>query len=435
MVSKNIANPLHSAQAPSHSPPLIGPLSPKSSPSMFSSALSFDHWSRDTLIALIAIFALLPASTAENQSPNYTLFVGVDLFLQHETEVVLIRKLERKKALLDTPNRDVVPLKDGVGFTWKMATKVSSVSATIDGLDSKRAFSPANDPKLQTMKMQSNVQGYLADRVTVAQAGIAQAASNASFADAAAANPYAPGPQSFDETGAGLMVNADAALDAASLSMDSLHTSGVYDEMTDGDGKPNQYDALEVRFDISSDSPIANAVVVVIADIKSGDTVASTSFHREVGKVTPKPRRVVITQLGMPAGYEWEATKIYLFNYGEEIPTNLSERSYKITNDQAGEFVQIAHLFEHKNQTLSARPVWSVAPLSLMGASDPRIYNLPVALDIDDQGNLVHMHETNQGIPSSVRTVLQQMTFLPALDSGKPVASTVTVNPADFFKD
>ena len=366
---------------------------------------------------------------------EYTLFVGVDLFVKHDKEIVGIRKLERKRALLDTPDHAKVPLNEGTGFSWKMATKVSSVSATIGDLESKRVFSPANDPKMQTMKMQSNVQGYLSDRVSVAQAGIARAAEQAVFADAAAANPYNSAPQSFDQSSTGLIMNADAALNSANMNMDSLHTSGILDSMTDADGRANQYDALELIFNVSADSPMADAFVVVVAEIKSNDTVASTSFHREIGQVSTEPRRVVIIQQGLPPGYELEGTKVYLFNYGEEIPTNLSERSYQITDAQAREFVQIDYLATHKNETLPARPVWSIAPRPLMAASNPRGYDIPVMLDVGADGKLVAIHESNRVIPDQIRNIVHQLSFFPALERGKPIASTITVNPADFFKN
>jgi hypothetical protein len=388
-------------------------------------ALSIGAWGVITFSSL----------TAQSVESDYTLFVGVDLFMKHHDDAVSILKLENKRALLNTPERDAVLLSDGAGFSWKMATKVSSVSATIADLDTKPVFSPANDPKMQTMKMQSNMQSYLSERVGVAQAGIARAANQAVFAESAAANPFNSEVQSFDQSASGMGVNADAFLDSATLNMDSLQTSGLFDDLTDADGNANQFDAMEVSFTISSSIPMANAFVVIVAQIKSGETVASTSFHREIGQVTTESRRFKFMQVGLPLGFQLESSKIYLFNYGEEVATNLSEKQYKLTSSQAREYLQFDYMGEHRRETLNAQPAWSIAPSELVAANNPRSFNFPVTVDLDATGSLTSIHDSGPPIPAHVRSIVERLTFLPALEKGKPVASTITVNPADFFKN
>ncbi len=100
--------------------------------------------------------ALLTSATfstaAATATPDYTLFVGVVFVRQARRRGRGDTELERKRALVDNPDHAKVPPNEGIGFSWKMATKVSSVSATIADLESKRIFSPTNAPKLQTIK-------------------------------------------------------------------------------------------------------------------------------------------------------------------------------------------------------------------------------------------------------------------------------------------
>jgi len=374
-------------------------------------------------------------SAAENSETDYTLFVGVDLFLDHEDEQVPIRKLERKRAQLDNPNRTAIKLDESVGFQWKRATKVSGTLVAISDLKTERVYSPRNDPKMGALKAQSTLQSFLSERVSVAQAAVARSESQAGFAAAAAANPFNSTGQGFDQSAIGIVAAADADLDIAAMDMGILNNLSL----TDGNGYTNgeeaSFDALELSFNVSSPFPVSNAFAVVFAQVKLNDIETNISFHHEIGEIGPTPRRIRATKLGFPPGYEISETKVHLFSHGEEIATNLSEKRYGLTDTQAREFVSIGHMASHKRDTVPAQPVWALAPNELFAAEDAPQFDFSVAVDVDNSGRVTKWSSSNVSLPVHVQNVVQRLTFLPALEKGKPVASTVTVNPADFFKN
>lgn len=384
---------------------------------------------------LVAGVSAASTAAVESSSPDYTLFVGVDLFLNHEDKQVPIRKLERKRAQLDNPARTAIKLDESIGFQWKRTTKVSGTMAEISDLETDRIYSPRNDPKMAALKAQSGLQSYLSERVSSAQAAVARSEGSAHFATAAAANPNNTTGQSFNQSAVGIVAGADAGLNSAALNMDSLSNLSLNDGTRDNNGDQGTFDALELSFEVSSPSPVSNAFAVIFARVKLDDIETSISFHHEIGDVGPNPRRIRATKLGFPPGYEISETKIHLFSHGEEIATNLSEKRYGLSADQAREFLNIGHVTSHKRESLPAQPVWALAPVELFAAEDAPNFDFLVAVDVDNSGRVTKWSGGDVPLPLHVQNVMQRLPFLPALENGTPVASTLTVNPADFFKN
>ncbi len=383
------------------------------------------------------ICAAVTCSTAlasESPPADYTLFVGVDLFLSHQDQNVAITKLERKRALLDTPDRDFVRLNDQTGFQWKRATKVSGTVATIADLKTERTFSPANDPKMAALKTQANLQSYLSERLSVAQAAVAQSESQANFAAAAAANPYNSSPQSFDQTATGIVFSADSGLDSAMGDFDSVSNLALTEQAASPEDEAT-FDAVELTFTVSYPQPVSDAFAVIFARVKSGDVETNISFHHEIGQIGPNPRRVTATKFGFPFGFEIFDPKVHLFSHGEEIASNLSEKRYGLSGEQAREFMSIDHLGKHRRETIPAQPIWSLAPATLFSASAGSEFDVPVTVEVDASGRVTSWSTSQGALPSRVQTAVTQLNFLPALEKGVPVASTATVNLAQFFKN
>src|SRR5690606_11046771 len=118
------------------------------------------------------------------------------------------------------------------------------------------------------------------------------------------------------------------------------------------------------------------------------DRLSDVTFHHPVGRLDLTPRKVRILQAGLPAGFELIDTDIYLFNRGEEIATNLSERRIDLTLEEVRQYLMLDHVANHRNETLPARPVWSIAPAGLWAAEDRATYDFNIAVDIDENGHL-----------------------------------------------
>ena len=113
----------------------------------------------------------------------------------------------------------------------------------------------------------------------------------------------------------------------------------------------------------------------------------------------------------------------------------MSEKHYQLTYAEAKEFLQLSHQGENRGNSLPAQPAWSLAPPALLGNRDLETYDFDVTVDLDDRGTVVGIHETDLIVPDPVKALVREMTFVPALENGLPVASTLTINPADFYRD
>ena len=126
---------------------------------------------------------------------------------------------------------------------------------------------------------------------------------------------------------------------------------------------------------------------------------------------------------------------MHLFSHGEEIASNLSEKRYALTADQAREYLSIDHIGSNPIKNLPARPAWAIAPNDLFATNDVAGYDLPVTVEVGADGRAASWSSNGRPVPAKIQTVIKQLTFLPALERGKPVASTANVNLAEFFKN
>ena len=354
---------------------------------------------------------------------DHQLFVGVDLVLNHEAKMVNVRKIEDKKALLDTPDRQVIALRNSGGLQWKMATKVSATSATIDGLKSDRVHSPYKNSVLKQMRDNQAIQDFVQDQIEKRDASVRE-----SMRPAGSPSADAMAQEEIDASVAATMAEIG----------DFQNLGNVSDRATNSanpDGVVSPFDAVRLSFMISSPTPIADAYVVAILRVTVEGAIHDTSFYRQIGPVDANPRKVKFMQAGMPEGFEIQDVRVHLYWQGEEIPSNLSEKHYAVTAEEAKTYVQLDHLGRHRGQSVPASPVWSIVPPALLAAESASAYDLPVTVELDAEGQLVGIRSANMIVPANIRAIVEQMTFVPALEKGKGVPSTLTVNPAGFFKE
>ena len=201
----------------------------------------------------------------------------------------------------------------------------------------------------------------------------------------------------------------------------------AYNQERDGN-----FDAVELRFSVSSPEPIADAQVVALVTIRSEYKQLEVNFHRNIGTVGPKPRKITLMQANLPAGFEVLNHAIHVFSGREEVATNLSSNLTQLSRDFASKFAKLDYIEHHREANAPASPIWSLAPAELRGADNLKELDFPVTVDLDAEGNLVAIQGSTS--PSNVQSIVSKMAFLPALEAGQPVASRLEVNPADYFR-
>ena len=353
---------------------------------------------------------------------DHQLFVGVNLVMNHEGELVDVRKIEKKKAQLDNETREVVALRDSRGLQWRLVTKVAATSATVDAFKTKRVLSPAKNPALKQLRDKQALMAFADGQREQKEAELAQTMR------AGGETPSADAAEQTDEEAAAEVAGITNEISAIS------EMGEVFDQVTNEARGKDGFDAVQVSFEISSPTPIADAYVVAIMRITVDGDFHDTSFYRHVGPVDASPRKVKFLQAGLPSDFEIVDARVHLYWHGEEIPTNMSEKNYAVTAGEAKMYLQTDHLGRHRFDAAAASPAWSIVPPALLAAKNPAEYDIPVTVELDAEGQLVSIQTGNLVVPANVRSVVEQMTFVPAVERGKGVAATLTVNPADFFK-
>lgn len=366
---------------------------------------------------------------SRNSDPReHHLFVGAELYVQQDGELVPVERIRGDSARLESPTPDYVSLRKTSGLHWRMATKVSAVKATIEDFETALV----DTQELRNFAEQASTQSYLQGQENMMSASASQLESRASELSSAvnSDDPDIRGPAQAEM--ASLETNMADINDSMSA-IDSMMESTQFGELgTSGEGNA---DALEIFFRISSPTPLAEAYVFISIRIERDGKISDTSFYRHLSNIGPKPRKVRFTRDGFPPGFEVKETKVYLFSYGEEIATNLSEKHYQLTYSEAKEFLHLSHMGENRRGTVPAQAAWSLAPPTLWASPDDQSFNYPIRVDLDAEGKLINIDDDNQIVPAPVRELIEQLTFIPALENGTPVASTLTINPADFYKN
>lgn len=360
---------------------------------------------------------------------EHHLFVGAELFVRQGKDLVTVDRIKGDSARLDTELPEYVPLRKTSGLHWRMVTKVSGVKAEIADFDT----APFSSQELRDFAEQASTQNYLDGQQNMMNASQSEMMERGAELSAAA---QSDDPDVRNPAQAEL---ATLELDMADLSdsMAAIDSMMESTQLGDFGGGALGYppDALEISFRISSPTPIADAYVFISIRVEREGKISDTSFYRHLSNIGPKPRKVRFSREGFPTGFEIKGTKVYLFSYGEEIATNLSEKHYQLTYDEAREFLHLSHLGENRRETVPAKPAWSLAPKPLLATKDHQSFDFPLQIDLDAAGKVVAISDNGSIVPEHVRSLINELTFFPALENGTPVASSIVINPADFYKN
>ncbi len=361
---------------------------------------------------------------------DHHLFVGAVLFAQEGGENVPIRTLNRDRLVLDDAEAESLPLRKAGGISYKMAPKVSAVSARIEDLESEVDFTPTIDHLLQQSQLELYLQG---------QAAYAESERSRLESEAAAL-------QSDRITGSNngdTLQNTTPGIEAINSQIDDLTDTltniQVLQEETQWQetlfaSDDESGNTVRISFKVSSSVEIAEAYAFAAVRLQVDDRIKDLTFVEPIGRLTAKPRRVSLARSDLQPGFEIKDAQVYLFSHGEEIPTNRSDKHFEITAQEAREFLRLSHLGDHRRSSTPARPAWSLAPKTLLQSRNRAHFAYPVRVDLDANGELIAVRDDGQIVPEAVRAVLTEITFLPAIENGKPVPSSITINPADFFK-
>ncbi len=385
--------------------------------------------------------AAKPVRTIQSVSSaprDHHLFVGVEAYLTHDREMLEVRRFEGQQTVLQNDAGEQFVTSRDNGYQFKMHPKVSPIVIEIDDLKGQEAFSPWTDPTGQWMSRQVAFSGHFDDSMTNAARQLSAGMSEAHNMENAERGSGGPSPNT-NYTSASVMSQAVGEFQRTQSALGSFNdTPEIVDRMNpvEKELEGTSFDAINLTFRIAAPEPIANAHALARVRIRNkAEGYQDISFQRELGAIGRNPRSVMLTLDGLPKGFEYVEADIHIFNQGVELATTRSERHMPLTAGEAREYLLLDHLAQHRGESTAAQPVWSLAPGALRSADDGGAYNFTALVDIDERGIAQAVKPLDgQILPESTRTLFREMTYLPALQDGEPIASTVQVNLADYFR-
>jgi hypothetical protein len=195
---------------------------------------------------------------------------------------------------------------------------------------------------------------------------------------------------------------------------------------------------VEISFDVSSPEPLENAYIVVIANYASPSRpgeIARQISAREFATIDSNPQKVKMSHAASMNGLPFKKFDIGLFANGQEVATNLSEKRMELTRDQAFQFFLIEYLSSHKGATVPPKPMLMTPRSEFRRQVAKAELNQTIYANVDKMGAVSAMSTDSAGterVPASVRSALQNVRFMPALNNGAPVEGRVKVTLAQL---
>ena len=231
-------------------------------------------------------------------------------------------------------------------------------------------------------------------------------------------------------------IGADAAATAfqAQGQMENLRqsniTSGGFAHLAaESDMALENYDAVEVRFDVSSAVFLEKPYVVIITRFHARDdkpgVARNAVFAKALESIGAKPTRVEVLHGGFPLGFEIEDLQVHLYNEGKEVPTDVAQKRVPLTREEAFEYLKIDYFRGHKGETMPATPAvgrpdrLEMARLGLKQLE--AVYFVKVDKSGHPVGGVYIDEEFSQPAEEAVAALAGAVRYYPALEQGKAV--------------
>lgn len=363
-----------------------------------------------------------PRSVESKNAPkkDYRLFVGLDLTILHQEEFGRLTNYANYRAEIDGANGTVVDVRAEQRTRFEHVPKVGFTSLTISEVKTHRAYSIIDNSSQNWAVQQAAVESNAAQsRLT----GDLKTRSNPS-----ARGQRNNAPSTFYQPSTSM----DERIDASQNSDIQIQLDGEF--YSDG-GRQESKDktALVVEALLSSPQPIVDAYAVGIARVVAQGQQKDIILFADLDYLGPEPQKVLLRKESLPLSLEVLEVDIHIYRGGREFVSNVSKKQFGLSRDEAHEYVTLDRMAQNRNATLAAEPAWEIAPAALLAADAPEAFDYAVSVSVDDRGRLTEIAE-NAILPDHIRSIVEDIAFMPALVDGQAVASEVSFNLQDFFR-
>jgi hypothetical protein len=390
---------------------------------------------------LITAFALpvsIVAAPADGK-PAYTLFMGADLLLEHGDKFHRVEDVSGSRFKITLEGKAVYVMTEFGTARMRIDNelKLAGTPVELGELNAERAYTPARDPNRKFNRMAASSAGASA-AVDVSNFQVRMAQENLG---GVMANPLSSPEQVAIAQNS--LNAANTAQTNANLSLGSdLNSAASHAHTLAMELAEENFDAIELKMQVSSPVPLDNPYVLVIARIHERDekpgVFRNWIFAKKLDPIGTKPERIYINQGGLPIGYALEDFQVRIYNHGLEMPTSHSPKRVDLTRDEALQFIVIEHLAANKDASVPAAPVFGQAPADLKSRVTAGDFTQPYFVKVDATGHALGIFTdkecTRVAADPYVESFVASVLFAPALEEGKPVEGVARVELAALVK-
>jgi hypothetical protein len=393
---------------------------------------------RPFLIAAFALHVSLVAAP-DGGKPAYTLFMGADLLLEHGEKFHRVEDVSGSRFKITLEGKAVFVMTEFGTARMRIDNelKLAGTPVELGDLKAERAYTPARDPNRKFNRMAASSAGASAAvdvsnfQARMAQENLGGVMNNplSSPTDIAIA-------QSNLNAANAAQTNANLSL-GSDLNSTAFHANTLAMELAE-----ENFDAIELKMQVSSPVALDNPYVLVIARIHERNekpgVFRNWIFAKKLDPIGTKPERIYIIQGGLPIGYSLEDYQVRIYNHGLEMPTSHSPKRVDLTRDEALQFIVIEHLAANKDASVPAAPVFGQAPADLKLRVTAGDFTQPYYVKVDAtghaQGTFTDKECKRAATDPYVESFVASVLFAPALEKGKPVDGVARVELAALVK-
>jgi len=384
-----------------------------------------------------------PVPPAETEAKPYVLFMRTDVAVEQHKQLYPVRDVSGRMFIINVQGRRAEVPMAGMAhqLEFQHELTLARASASVTGLVSGRAYTVGRDPKVKRQHEAMQAEAALGDNASLADGKYISGLNNSyTPVDTEAARVAGHGVEDSSVNLAAIGAANSAAAAQARTQAENLRqsnlTSGAFAHLAaESDLRQELFDAVEVRFEVSSATYLEKPYVVVITRFHTRDDRPGTARNAVLAKalepIGSHPTPIDLLQGGFPLGFEIEELQVHLYNDGREIPTEFAQKRVPLSREDAFEYLKIDYFRANKGKTLP--------PTAALGRPTPEerrrlapnqwkaVYFVKVSKDGRPLGT--YMDEAfSQPVDDTIAALAENARFYPALDQGKPVEGTARLS-------
>ena len=379
--------------------------------------------------------AKIEPDTAEK---THSLFMGTDISVEFGNAFRRVRDVSRSSWVITVDGRpEFIPTeRRALNLRVDRSLKLTEKGASIANLRAERAYTVGNDPRQQAMKTQVQMSVLAMERAEAADVEFRRALE----ARSAAANSIRPPGAEASSAMQDVEMRVGQAMTgmerAADFATSQVTGSTFHEHLAAEQLKAENFDAIAVEFDLSSERRLQNPYMVIVAEFReksaAPNQVRNWIHAQSLDPIDREPQKIRLLRGGFPMGYVLEKVDVHIYSEGAEVATNLSQKHVPLTRQEAFQYLVIEHIGANKGKTVPAVPVMAeLAPevkTRLAAGEGQQVYYVVVSAEglvteaYEDADHIVKVRDP------FFAEVVKSIWFKPALEKGKPVVSKTSVN-------